>query len=83
MTSKLGEVSPEVRTYFHNTFNSNNLANGRPHSESTSGGPYQPIYLADPANQHCIIVRRGQYKSGSTYFIKARLTDKPAATVQP
>lgn len=70
-----------VMPFFHNTYNSNNLINGR-HGQGTTvpnGSttvPYKPIYLGSTNNDHCIIVRRGQYENGKTYFIKSTLRNK-------
>lgn len=70
-----------VMPFFHNTYNSNNLINGRHGQGSTvpNGSttvPYKPIYLGSTTNDHCIIVRRGQYENGKTYFIKSTLRNK-------
>lgn len=94
LTKQSGYVLP----YFHNTFNSNTVHNKRPHYNPDTGvkqyGPetnaqYKPIYLVNrstpdrPMDSHALLVKRGQYQSGKTYFIKASLVDAPGTPAQP
>lgn len=88
LTKQSGYVLP----YFHNTFNSNTVHNKRPHSADqgpSTNDQYKPIYLVNrstpdrPMDSHALLVKRGQYQSGKTYFIKVSLVDAPGTPAQP
>lgn len=95
LTKQSGYVLP----YFHNTFNSNTVDDKRPHNDPDptkqkhygpeTNAQYKPIYLVNrstpdrPMDSHALLVKRGQYQSGKTYFIKASLVDAPGTPAQP